>query len=377
MTGFEALLVVAVAIWLADAASGGAITWAVSGAAKHAAAQGRAEVRRAKEAVIENSKASLRKRIDDGVAAGPKSAWWWGVGAVRHARKVRQALKGLRDGASGKRSRSLPSAGPLRRIWDAAVAGGAAGARKAREEARERRAARPSWRERARQAGRNATAWARQWAGGSGDPRMDVCDDCGVLAAAPALERDGRMLRCASCRAVPGVTGIPAEDAGAGDGGDGTDVVDAELVPQPAVAPPPIPPALPHATHNETNGAGELMAGSGQIVRRTAGAPAAAGDVGGDLSTHGDYDRYSETIARALDVSTRCQEAMLGNLTAADAGRGQMAAIRAWSDHATAAAAFLRRAVAGADSRIMPVIDVVNAKGGPGEIAKPGHYAEV
>lgn len=375
MTGFEALLIVAVAIWIADAASGGVITRAASGAATHAAAQGRSEMRRVKEAVVENSKASLRQRIEDGKAAGPKSAWWWGVAAVSAGGKVRRALKGLRDGASGEHARSLPSAGPLRRVWDAAVAGGLLGARKAREEARARREARPSWRERAAQAGRNATGWARNWRREDGGVRMDVCDDCGVLAAATALERSGRMLRCASCRAVPGVTGIPAVDAGAGGGGDGADIVDAELVPEPAVIPPPIPPALPYASDTDTNGAGELMAGTGQIVRRTAGTPAATG--GGDLSTHGDYDRYSELIAGAVDVTTRCQEAMLGNLRAADAGRTQMADIRAWSDRASVTAMFIRAMVAGVDQRILPLIDVINAKGGTHEIAKPGYYAQV
>ena len=372
MTGFEALLVVAALCWVVDGASGGVISRAASGAATHAGAQVRAETRRVRQAVVENSKASLRQRLEDGVAKGPKSAWWWGVGAVTTARKVRKTLKGLRKGASGEHARSLPSAGPLRRIWDAAVAGGLAGARKAREEASERRAEGPGWRERARQAGRNASAWWNRDRG----PRMDVCDDCGALVAAASLASVGGLLRCVQCRAVAAGTGTPA--APAGDAGNGDGAVNAEVVPQPALVPAPvIPPALPSSSNrNDTNGAGELMAGTGQIVRRTAGAPAATGD-GGDLATHGDYDRYSEVIAAALDVTTRCQEAMLGNLRAADAGRTQMADIRDWSDRVSMTAAFIRAMVAGVDSRILPLIDVINAQGGTHEIAKPGYYAQV
>ena len=115
---------------------------------------------------------------------------------------------------------------------------------------------------------------------------------------------------------------------------------------------------------------------AGQVARRHA-APAVAVAGTGDVANHGDYDRYSELIAAALDVTTRCQEAMLGNLRSVDAGRTQMQEIRAWSDRASAAAAFIRDMVAGVDSRILPLIDVISAQGGTDEIARPTYYAEI
>lgn len=117
------------------------------------------------------------------------------------------------------------------------------------------------------------------------------------------------------------------------------------------------------------------MAGTG-IARRTAAAPAVAVARGGDIATHGDWDRMTQLVAEAVEVITRCQEAMLGHLRAADAGRTQMADIRAWSDRVQAAVSFIRSMLAEVNRRIYPLIDAVDAAGGPAEVASPAYHSD-
>lgn len=346
---------------------GDVITGTAMGAVDHGRAQVASEARRAKQAVVDSTKASWRKRLEDGQARGPKSAIWWGLAAARSARKVHRALR-----RAGDRSVSLPSAGPIRRVRDAAVAGGAAGYRRARDAAKARKAARPSMGQRARQAGRNATAW---W---PDHPRRDfdadgvptgVCDRCGVTCAVAALAPEGALKLCALCRAPAAVDDTGTPDAlpapGAAVAAEGDEAADGELIPVPAMAA-----AVPTTTRN-----GELMTGTGALARRTAHAPVPV-VAGGDIANHGDWDRLTQQVATAVELITRCQDAMLGNLKAADAGRTQMADIRAWSDRLTATVMFIRSMLAEVNGRIHPLIDAVNAAGGPDEVASPGYHSD-
>jgi hypothetical protein len=349
---------------------GDVITGTAMGAADHGRAQVASEARRAKQAVVDNTKASWRKRLEDGQAKGPKSAIWWGVAAARSARKVHRALR-----RPGDRSVSLPSAGPIRRIVDATAAGGRAGYRRARAAAKNRKAARSGWRERARQAARNGTAWRaahrRDHATDDGTA-TGVCDRCGVTCAVTALEQEGALRLCALCRAPAAVDDTGTPDAlpapGAAVAAEGDEAVYGELIPVPAMAA-----AVPTTTRN-----GELMAGTGALARRTAHAtPAvASGGHSADIANHGDWDRLTQQAAEALEVTTQCLEAMLGHLTAADAGRTQMADIRNWADRVQAAVTFIRSMLTEVNGRIHPLIDAVSAAGGPSEVASPGYHSD-
>lgn len=339
---------------------GDVITQAVMGSLDHGRAQAASEIRRARQAVIGSTKSGLRRHLEDGRKAGPlKSGWWWAYATARSARAARRAVR-----RPGSRSRSLPSAGPLRRIIDAAVAG----ARLRARQARARRPARPGIRGRARQAWRNATAWRAARRHQPGDVATGVCDRCGVTAAITALEYDGPHLLCALCRApaVPDDAGIPeaAEAPGIPGASEGIGVAEGELVPVPAMADPASPVINMNGAH---------MAGA--IARRTA-APAVTSRAGGDITTHGDWDRLTRQVAEALNVTGRCKEAMLGNLKAADAGRTQMADIREWADRTQGVITFIRSMLADVNGRIGPLIDAVSAAGGPDEVASPAYHSD-
>jgi hypothetical protein len=367
---------------------GDVITGTAMGAADHGRAQVASEARRAKQAVVDNTKASWRKRLEDGQAKGPKSAIWWGLAAARSARKVHRALRRV-----GDRSVSLPSAGPIRRVRDATTAGGAAGYRRARDAAKARRAARPSMGERARQAGRNATAWRaahrRDHATDDG-VATGVCDRCGVTCAVTALEQEGALKLCALCRAPAAVDGTGTPDAlpapGAAVAAEGDEAADGELIPVPVLA-------GTNAAEGEEMGNGngrsyaELITAStaaqkGQnraLARRTAQvahtAPQAVARTG-DVTTHGEGMRFSEAMIEGLDRMAQCKEAMLGGLNSANAVEEQVRAVQVWADHERAAQAHWRQMIAAVDPRVRKFIDALN-----GEDRKVAgvidHYSEV
>ena len=389
--------------WLGDVASGGAVSGAARGAFDHGRAQAASEVRRARQAVADNTRASLRKRIEDGKARGPKSAIWWGAAAVTAARKVHRSMKGLRDGATGKGSSSLPSAGPWRRVRDAAVAGAGARYRDARDAAKARRAAGPSVRERVRQARRNASAWRHPE---TGAVATGVCDGCGVMAARTALAPDGPWLLCAGCRApaVPDDTGTAdalEAPAGAveGAGITGADTqgelmakTDKELLARahPAdlreLAKRELDRGHLGASRAYLEHAKEIEAATrglprrGQIARRTAQPahrpPAAVTPRGGTVTTHGEGMRFGGEIIEALDRMARCKEGMLGALTTVDAHGDQIRAIQVWADHERAVQAHWRTLIETVDARVRPFIDTLNGEGRKvaGVI---DHYSEV
>jgi hypothetical protein len=397
---------------------GDVITGTAMGAVDHGRAQVASEARRAKQAVVDNTKASWRKRLEDGQAKGPKSAIWWGVAAARSARKVHRALR-----RAGDRSVSLPSAGPFRRVFDATAAGGRAGYRRARAAAKARKAARSGWRERARQAARNATAWRaahrRDHATEDG-VATGVCDRCGVTCAVAALEQEGALKLCALCRAPAAVDDTGTPDAlpapGAAVAAEDDEVVDGELIPVPALA-------------GTTAAEGELMAldvrrdangwqvydkDSGQwlfahtdrsvaiggaqralnpnnpglsgaqaapaaLARRTAPvahtAPAGMARTG-DITTHGEGMRFSEAMIEGLDRMAQCKEAMLGGLTSVNAHEAQVRAIQVWADHERAVQGHWRSIIDTVDPRVRKFIDALN-----GEDRKVAgvidHYSEV
>lgn len=370
MNGAEGMVFALAAGSAVMTAWGDEITQAVMGGVSHARAQAASEVRRARQVVTENTKASLRAKLASGKAAGPKSGWWWAQATVRSAGAVRRGLRGLRNGATGGTPPTMPSASPWRRVFDAGAMGARAGFRAARDARKARRTGRPGFGEWGRRARRNWTGWQHPRREEAGTVDVGVCDNCGVTAARAALEpvtRDGgEWLLCAGCRATPSPGASPLEVApsaiaGAG-GGTG-----------------PVIPAAPHAALAavlNTNGALMAGPGSGQIARRTA-APACAVRGAGDVATHGDYDRNTEVIADALAVVALAKEAMLGGLRAADAGEGQVRSIRVWADMVAATERFIRDMLAGVNARLLPLIDVIDAVGGTSEVAAPAYYEEI
>lgn len=369
MNGTEGMVFALAAGTAVMTAWGDEITQAVTGGASYARAQAASEVRRAKQVVTERVKTGVRDKLDGGKAAGPKSAWWWAQATVRSAGAVRRGLRGMREGATGGATRTIPAASPWRRVFDAAAAGTGAGFRGAREAKRARRATRPGFFESGRR-GWARTEWRATFRRAADALAVGVCDNCGTVAARAALEpvtrATGTWLLCAGCRATPrpGASALgeaPSAIAGAGD------------APGPAF--PTEPTAATAAAVPNANGA--LMTGtSGQIARRTA-APACAVAGAGDVATHGDYDRNTAIIADALAVVALAKEAMLGGLRAVDAGAGQVKAIRAWADMVAATERFIRDMLAGVNARLLPYIDVIDGVGGTTEVARPAYYEEI
>ena len=346
----------------------------VRGAVDHGKAQAAAEFRRARQQVYDTASERLRAKLDEGRAKGPGSAWWWAMAAGKAGRGLYRAMRGIRPGAEPEK---MPAATPWKRIRDAALAGAKKRTSQAARAARERRkAARAqrggSWRDRARRWTRDRRDSDRApW-----DTPTGVCDNCGVTCArfalrpAPLPGVPGLWLLCAACRSPRPETTTPP--------GPGTDTAPPEALGAPRIPIDPAP-ATPEGAPVLT---GEPPMAADLAIRRP-GAPAhgrpgrAVTTAGDGQLTHGTWNRQQDAIASAIEQARACQEGMLGNLRAVDAGRGQIAAITAWSDRVTAYLKFLEDGQAELNRRLGPVVQAVTAAGGPDEIAKPAHYAEV
>lgn len=351
------------------AAYGDVITQAAMGAWDHGRAQAAAELRRARQHVIDSTTGKLRDKLAEGKARGPASVWWWARAAGKGTRGLYRAMRGIRPGAKPRR---MPAATPLRRIRDAVIAG-------AKLRAGQARARRARLRDRIR---RNATAWKkahRRPEGSDGEAPIGVCDRCGATCARAALEYGtmpgvpGRWLLCAHCRALP-------------------DMTPTETVPEPAARPepaapaeldPPSPlpaPAIPAGAQPIPIGDPSMAA---DLAIRRPGAPAhgrpgrAVTTAGDGQLTHGTWNRQQDAIAAAVEQLRMCQEGMLGNLRAVDAGRAQVTAIKNWSDQVTAYRKFLEDGQKEINRRLGPVVQAVTVAGGPDEVAMTAHYAEV
>jgi hypothetical protein len=386
-----------VAIIMATAvmvAWGDIISAAAWGGASHGRAQAAAEIRRARDAVVGNITDRMRRRLAAAREKGPlRSALWWGIAGARAAKAVRRAMRDLRDGAAGN---VLPAAGPLRRILHAILGGAGAEARRARKERKARKAQAPRWRDRLRLGGNllggfslfilgllaNVAAYGRKRRGGT--VPVGVCDNCGkrvsVMALTPVVRPgpagDTVWLLCGHCYLM---TIAPASDP--------EPERPAIALPPPAALPAPeLVPAggtpvsgQPAATNGELVATREVArrAATGALEGRILPPGGALARGGGDTATHGDYQRYSHVIPEAAGGLLRCQEAVLGALTAVDGSRAQIEDIKGWCESVAALAAHFRQSLAQVDAKILPLIDRINAEGGPENIAAPRYYRNV
>jgi len=360
----------------------------LTGGFDHARAQAAAELRRGRQVIADNTRESVRRHLEEGANSSPlKSGWWWANAAVRSGRALRRGMRGLRDGATGANTRVLPSAGPLHRIFDAAVAGAGSRARQAHTAARARRATHPGAKARARDAGRGFTAWQRHrrhTRAGETVP-SGVCDNCGAVTAitalAPVFRGAAEWLLCAGCRVIdaPDATGspvlaaIPASPA-AGQAGDAEDagIYDIEVTDPPQVTGP-----APSAVIEEM---GDPMAG--EIVRRTAQPVAALGAAalthahsGGTL-THGRYNQALLSVARGLEVLTMCISGMRDRLSGADVSRDQFNLVTDWMAAVEAARGRIEEILGKVNTRLDGVVEATEAAGGPEKTAAAA-YLEV
>jgi hypothetical protein len=198
------------------------VSWVIVRAWEEARAQAGAEIRRARAEVARE----IRRQMDGGWAAGPGASWWWWPAAGHRAWG---AMRGPRPGSA--RPAALPGSTPLRRVMQAAWAGGVRGGAEGRDRARQRRdvrhAARAAGTTQSRRAARSAAAGAgyaagRWWpwqSGPSAVVRMRACDDCGAACADTALKLAPRevgghtefWLLCAACRADNEAAAPPAD----------------------------------------------------------------------------------------------------------------------------------------------------------------------
>ncbi|MGH3411050.1 MAG: hypothetical protein ACRDRJ_52415 [Streptosporangiaceae bacterium] len=95
-----------------------------------------------------------------------------------------------------------------------------------------------------------------------------------------------------------------------------------------------------------------------------------------DTITHGDWNHAAAQVSEALRRISQFQDAMVGNLTAADASRSQIDGVSAWSDRVTSAERFIREQVAELDRKYGPLLNAVEAAGGVEEVGSPGYHAD-
>lgn len=408
-------------------ASAYAITYGVVDGAREQAAQ---EARAAAEAIRahlrDRSEAwaqTLADRIADGRAGGPATAMWWAWAAARTGRALRGALR--REPREAERARAIRGeTGPWRRIYDAGVNG----ARFAREQARQQRRAqeRPS---RVRlgvceQCG--AVVAAESLDAAAVGPARRVLRVCVACRAAEATKPDTGTPRTDTTRegnedtvdadVVPdeprpsrGRPEIepprmeieaPRDNKPAADGpAPAPGAPPALPVPKPTAKPAPKPaarpaiPAIPAAPQRPAPvkapqpeapqiEQGDTMAprAPGQLVPRAGALPAARRTTrghGGEFYTHGGWDRAVQGIEQRLVDLPVALEMMLHRLHAADAGRSQVMGVVALHDRITLFMQQLRTMLTEVNRREEPVLNAVEAAGGPDEIAAISYLREV
>lgn len=388
----------------------------VYGGAEAAGAQAAQEARAAAEAIrtdLNGRRSAWARRLSDriagGRAGGPATGMWWAWAAARTARAVRNGLR--RAPRSAERAHAIRgTTSPWRRIFDAGVSG----ARFAREHARQQRDAQQQRPTRV---------------------PLGVCEQCGAVVAQASLQDatvgpGRRHLRvCAACRAAETDRARQPEPKPAATT-EPEDLVNADVVhdpeparghrpeldapnpgaptqpaPDPAPAPPeppsgfppppPAPPLPPHWTDDVIDAPapasppvtvasieeGEDMAprSPGQIVPRHGNAPAAAAarGNGGESYTHGQFNRAVTDIERRLADLPAALEMMLHRLTAADAGRSQAVGVVGLNDEIVLFIKQVKEMLAEVNRMERPMLQAVNAAGGPDEIASIPYLREV
>ncbi|WP_329521108.1 hypothetical protein [Spirillospora sp. NBC_01491] len=367
------------------------------GAADAAIGQARHEARAAAEAIREDLRERREAwaqrvlgRVADGRRGGPATGLWWAWAGLRVAGGVRRRMR--REPRSAERARAIrDTTGPWRRVFDAAGGG-----------------ARTAWNETRRQ--RKAQERPNR-------VPLGVCGRCGAVVALRSLTTvDGKQERlCVKCHgeqtAQQRHTDEPeaAPDA-AQEAEPESTVVDAEIVepielepatadssrpvegpstpelppgaeatPEPGSRPEPqpkqdtLPPVTPVAAIE-----GEPM--PGQIVPRR-NIPIAYArpkrPMSGESYTHGEWQRAVVAIGQCLEALPLELEAMLRQLTTADAGRSQIAGVLKLHQDTEMflgqVADMLRRV----ELIERPVLNAVEAAGGPEEIAGIRYLSDV
>jgi hypothetical protein len=85
---------------------------------------------------------------------------------------------------------------------------------------------------------------------------------------------------------------------------------------------------------------------------------------------------HAEQVVRALDYIKRCQQAMTGSLTTADAAEDQIRDVQKWVGELTRVRNAILRRVAEIDTRLDEYIKAIEAAGGPRNVGSPGYHSD-
>jgi hypothetical protein len=278
--------------------------------------------------------------MDAGRASGPWSPWWWGYQGVVI---IRYSIVVAR--------------------WGAVMAA---------------RTVRAGWR-----GGRLAWHLAHQyprprWAG---RVHVGVCRGCGWVVAATALDPDTRT--CPACQAGQSrrapTAGQPAPPEPEPESQAEPEIVDAEIVEDSGQQEHPGRPCVPAEPPATSGGDPELPASpmpvpaleSGGSQMDTTTTPS------GEVHTHGAWNQSSAAMQHILDGLSSGLDAMLGSLTAQNAGRDQVTGVTAWADKVASCISHGQAHIADTNARQDPVVDAVGVAGGPEQTADMNYYAEV
>lgn len=409
-----------------------AAAWAITrGTADAAVSQAAQEARAAADAIRADLRGrsdawakTLADRIADGRAGGPATGMWWAWAAARTGRAVRDGLR--REPRVGERARQVRgTTGPGRRIFDAGVNG----ARFAREQAQQQRQSqqRPTQTRLgvceqcgavvARQSLEPATV-------GPAARQLRVCVLCRAAEADRAAQTSGtrdttstrgqqmdepvdaeivddqpRNDRARNDRARPEIAAPrPQLDAPRPGGAAPREPAGPPKPPPPALPaqPAPVPAARPRrpapapqadpAVNPATTAARQLDQGEpmaprapGQLVPRHGNRVAThtARGTGGESYTHGMFNRAVTDVEQRLTELPGAVELMLNSLTAADAGRSQVLGVMALGDEIVQFMQQVREMLTAVNRKEHPVLNAVEAAGGPDEIAGIPYLREV
>lgn len=117
-----------------------------------------------------------------------------------------------------------------------------------------------------------------------------------------------------------------------------------------------------------------MPTGTSPVVRQAA---TATRNGAGESYTHGQWNEAVADIAHRLATLPQALDTMLGSLHAADAGRSQVAGVVALAEQTHGWAQQVKAMLAEVNRRELPVVEAVDAAGGPPEIASIPYLSEV
>lgn len=407
--------------------------WITKGASETAASQARHEAHAAAEAIRNDLRARrqdwaqrLHDRIADGRRGGPATGLWWAWAAARTGSAVRAALR--REPKPDEPARSVRSTtGPWRRIADATVGG----ARMAWKDAQRRKASRSSSNEKATEDEAKRTPLAVCGNCGAIVARKSL---------EPAAGPSGAFVQmCVTCRAARAAAeNRTANDNAKANAPE--DIVDAETVPdvqptdsggpppdsgtpptepsQPTAPLPPAAPAAPPAPHRSApqpykprpagpshrleeparkrapqeprqaptghidQPVSPLIEGEpmpAHLVPRSARLPVRPGPIAtsGESYTHGEWERAVDAIRKELEQLPAALEAMLRSLSTADAGRSQVTGVVKLHHDTALFVTQITEMLQRVNKLELPILNAVEAAGGPDEIASIRYLSDV